>query len=118
MFPGVYMGETRAEPGLRLEGTVEEIYEDDAGNGRQAVLSITVTLLEDDARQAGDQLWWQQNYNAREPYRDRSPASLAAAMSRAMARISGALIEDIRRVLAAGKPTPIPRQDEDGTPAP
>lgn len=100
LFSGVYLGETIADPDLRLEGTVDEIYEDDAGTNRQAVLSITVSLLGQNGDDIVEQLLWQQDYSARESCSDRSPASLAAAMSRSMARISAAVIEDLRRVLA------------------
>lgn len=94
LFDGVFVDGTRADTVCRIEGLVEDIYEDNAGPGRAAVLTITVTLLRTDTPDISQQLLLQKTYSTREPFTGPAPAAMVAAMSRAMSRVSAEIIED------------------------
>ena len=100
LFDGVFVVDTRADTACRIEGLVEELYEDDTGPDRAAVLTITVTLLRTDVADMTKQLLFQKTYNAREPCGDRTPAEMVAAMSRSMARVSSGIVRDVYRKLS------------------
>lgn len=101
LFGGIFVDDTRADTACRIEGIVEEIYEDDAGQDRAAVLTITVTLLRTDTTDISQQLLLQKTYSTRELFSDHSPAAMVAAMSRAMSRVSAGIIEDVYGKLMA-----------------
>ena len=100
LFGGIFVGSTRAAAPYRLEGAVDEIFEDDAEQQSAAVLAVTVTLLADDTEAANGRLLLQKTYRVREPFSGRGAQALAGAMSRAMAAISSRIIVDVHGKLA------------------
>jgi len=84
-----------------LEGTVHAFHEDDAANGWEAVVSVSLTLAQNPNESGGRRILMQRRYSARQPCRYRTPLSLAEAMSRALAEISAQALEDIYDHLAA-----------------
>ncbi|MBI9086770.1 MAG: membrane integrity-associated transporter subunit PqiC [Desulfobacterales bacterium] len=99
LFGGIFVDDTRADTAFRIEGIVEELYEDNMGPGQTAVLSVTATLLRTDTPDISQQLLLQKTYSTREPFDGRAPAAMVAAMSRAMARVSTGVIDDVYRKL-------------------
>ena len=83
-----------------LEGTVDEFFEDDAENGWQAVLTLSLTLATTHSGKSGPRILLQRRYSARKPCRYQNPHAVAEAMSLAMAEISEKAIKDIYRKLS------------------
>ena len=86
-----------------IEGTVEEFYENDADDGWEAVLSISLTLASNRSEDAGRRILMQHRYSASRPCRNRTPQAVAEAMSEAMAEVSQRALEDIYETLASVK---------------
>jgi len=90
------------EPGtarFALEGEIEQFAEVDETEGRKAVLSVYVTLLDSSQKDASKMIVWQKNYCFAEPFAGKGPAALAQAMSRAMEKFSRQLISDLSRAI-------------------
>jgi len=80
-----------------LEGVVEEFQEVNIGESWSAVLAVNITLLDTTKVEITQRVLFQKNYRTEEPITDRTPQGLAAAMSRAMEKLSGTIITDINR---------------------
>lgn len=78
-----------------LEGMVDEVFANETADRWQAVLSMTVTLLDEAVSDTSKKILLQQTYTARVPCAQKSPQSVAAAMSAAMAELSGRICADI-----------------------
>ena len=99
-FEGVLPPGTTAAATHVLEGTVEEFYERDLPDRWEAVLSITVSLLRERDPDPTKRLLFQKVYSFTETSREKTPQSVAEAMSGAMSRATMELITDIRRALS------------------
>lgn len=82
-----------------VEGVVEEFLEWDSEALWEAVLSVSITLIRAGEPDASKKVVFQKTYRLREPCPEKNPAGLAAAMSRAMASLSGSVIEEIYAAL-------------------
>ncbi len=85
-----------------VEGTVDEFYESDEGDGPQAVMALTVTLLDTRYQDLTKRVLFQKGFRTREPMGRKNADALADAMSRAAARLSQEVIADLCRE-AAGR---------------
>jgi ABC-type uncharacterized transport system auxiliary subunit len=99
-FHGVLTPDNSLVPTHILSGWIEEFLEKDQVSARQASLRLNITLINALESDPGRRILLQQSYNAQARCEDKKPASLAEAMSTAMAQVSAAVIQDVYRVLA------------------
>jgi ABC-type uncharacterized transport system auxiliary subunit len=78
-----------------LEGAVEEFQEVDEAEAWRAALALNITLLDTSKEEITQRVVFQKNYRASEPLTDKTPPGLADAMSRAMQKVSQAVIQDV-----------------------
>ncbi|MBI4794652.1 MAG: membrane integrity-associated transporter subunit PqiC [Deltaproteobacteria bacterium] len=97
VFAAVFGYERTATPRFLLEGAVEEFQEVNAGDSWSAVLAVNITLLDTTKEEITQRVLFQKNYRAEEPIMDRTPQGLAAAMSRAMEKLSTTIITDVHQ---------------------
>lgn len=71
-----------------LQGSVEEFLEWDEGASWQAVVTVNIVLAGSAEIDAAGRILLQRRFTSREDCADRTPAAVAGAMSRAMARLS------------------------------
>ncbi len=91
------------EPTHLLQGTVESFYEQDNCEQWNAILSVTVTLVDKDQDDVSRKIALQKTYAESEQCRQNSPAGLAAAMSTAMSEVSGKIISDVHNALSGSR---------------
>ncbi len=94
IFRAVVVGDDRLAD-YRLTGIVESFLERDHDHHWEAVLSVTVTLLDKTQRPAEKQVLFQKNYLSIQPCARKHPQALADAMSTALADVSLRMINDI-----------------------
>ena len=82
-----------------LEGQVDELLDASEKDGRKAVLSLHITFLDLKKRDATEKVIFQRDYQAVEPYTEKTPAALAQGMSRAMEKISRQIILDLQNAV-------------------
>jgi ABC-type uncharacterized transport system auxiliary subunit len=95
LFSAVFSYRESREARFALEGEIEQFAEVDEKDGRKAVLSVYVTLLDSSQKDASKMIVWQKNYRVIEPYEGKGPAAFAPGMSRAMEKFSQQLIQDL-----------------------
>ena len=83
----------------QLFGFIEQFYEKDTDNQWYAVLSMTITLINKNEKDAKSQFCLQKNYKKTSPLDKKNPKSLARAMSQALSEISSLMIADIYQAL-------------------
>ena len=83
-----------------LEGSVDEFFERDTKEGWEAVLSLTITLMVENEPDITRRILFQKTYITDKACKLKNPRALAEAMSRAMAEVSGRIIQDIYDQLA------------------
>ncbi|RJP40375.1 MAG: hypothetical protein C4548_10725 [Desulfobacteraceae bacterium] len=84
----------------RVTGIVESFLEQDQQDPWQAVLSITITLIDKTQMDTSRQIVFQKNYTAIRPCHRKNPQALADAMSMALAEVSAGVIADIHTALS------------------
>ena len=94
LFTAVFGYDRTAKARFLLEGAVEECQEVNAGDHWSAVLAVNITLLDTTREEITQRVIFQKNYRGDEPLTDKTPQGLAAAMSRTMEKLSGAIISD------------------------
>ncbi len=87
-----------------LEGGVEEFLEIEEQGRRQAVLALSVTLLDSSAKNLPDRILFQKRYRFQEPLEEKTPQGLAKGLSRAMRKCSEALIRDVHEAVGSREP--------------
>ncbi len=95
LFKAVFSHLDQQEGRFVLEGGVEEFLEADDENRRQAVLALSVTLLDSSFKDVPRRILFQKRYRFQEPITENSPRGLAKGMSQAMRRLSEELTRDI-----------------------
>ncbi|MBW2059882.1 MAG: membrane integrity-associated transporter subunit PqiC [Deltaproteobacteria bacterium] len=95
LFQAVLPYDTRVAPSYVIEGTVDEFVEWDTTALWEAVMSLSITLMDENEPDISKRILFQKTYQVSEPCRERKPAALAEAMSRAMAKISAEIIQDL-----------------------
>ena len=83
-----------------LQGVVDEFYEKDTKNTCRAILTLSITLINKTESDITKRILMQKRFHASETCQEKSPVALAEAMSRAMSKISGLIIQDIYKHLA------------------
>jgi ABC-type uncharacterized transport system auxiliary subunit len=101
MFRGVFQHRSSEPSRYLLAGDLEEFREYDDKEGRWAVVSLNVTLLDTSRQALPDRLLFQKNYRSVEPIDEKIPAGMAKGMSQAVAKVSGQLLDDIFRTVRA-----------------
>ncbi len=96
---GVFLYGSSFSAPYALEGSVDEIFAWESDKAWEAVLGVTITLLARNEQDVTKKILLQKSYASRKPCEHKTPQSLAAAMSGAMADISGAAMRDIYRSL-------------------
>jgi len=94
-FKAVFSHLDQQEGRFVLEGGVEEFLEVDEGNQRQAVLTVSVTLLDSSFKDITRKVLFQKRYRFQESIVENSPGGLAKGMSQAMRKLSAELIQDV-----------------------
>ena len=100
LFEGVFSSSSSLTPSHILSGSIDEFLEWDTEGAWQAVLALSVTLVTQHQSDARDGVLFQRAYRCEETCDQKNPRALAEAMSRAMAKISTEIIEDIHSSLA------------------
>lgn len=96
LFKAVFTAEYRPSPcSYRVEGRIDDFLEEDEKNLQKAVLAATVTFLKENEADISKSILFQKRYRITEPCGQKSPRAVAAAMSKAMLRLSKMLIMDI-----------------------
>ncbi len=96
LFQAVISYNDSEEARYLLEGQVDEFLEASERDGRKAILSLNVTLLDLTKRNTAGKVIFQRDYKAVEPFPEKTPAALAQGMSRAMEKISRQIILDLQ----------------------
>lgn len=99
LFTGVFTRGNTASSSFRIEGSVDEFYEQDNNNTWMAVLTVSATLLSDNEKNKRNKLVFQKRYHSKKTCSRKTPRSLAESMSMAMAEISEKIIADVYQAL-------------------
>lgn len=102
LFQAVLSARDIEECRYLLQGGVEEFLESDEGKGRNALLVVTVTLLDLFSREVSQRVVIQKTYRCEVPISKEGAPGYAEAMSRAMSQFSTQVIADIDQVLKKG----------------
>ena len=86
-----------------VEGTVDEFFEKDGANAWEAVLTVGITLIVKDQTDISQSILLHNTYSATAICSQKNPRSLAAAMSRAMRRVSEMIVKDLYDRLVASR---------------
>jgi len=91
-FQAVTPYDSRVEPSLILEGSVDEFYERDSEDGWKAVLTVSTVLLAHPEPDVSKRILFQKTFHAVKPCKAKNLTSLSEAMSEAMAEVSAQVI--------------------------
>ena len=100
LFRAVLPYDSGLKTSFTLTGTVDEFLEWDSGEDWNALLSISVILIDNNEPDITKKILFQRSYSRKEACRQKDPRGLAEAMSLAMARLSGEVIRDIHDHIA------------------
>ena len=95
LFRAVLPNDSRFPASYVIEGSVDEFFEWDSTSVWTAVLTLSITLMAKNEPDITKRILLQETYQARETCRSKNPNALAEAMSRAMAQVSGEIINDV-----------------------
>ena len=95
LFEAVLSHDSRIPTSHILEGRVDEFFEWDAKNSREAILSVSIVLTAIEEVEVGKRTLLQKSYQRREPCKGKTPRALAEAMSHAMAEVSSEITGEI-----------------------
>jgi len=95
LFKAVASYDSRVEPSLILEGSVDEFFEWDSEEGWKAVLTVSTVLLSHPEPDLSNRIIFQKTFHTVKPCKKRNVTSLSEAMSEAMAEVSAQVIRTI-----------------------
>jgi ABC-type uncharacterized transport system auxiliary subunit len=95
-------------PTHRMLGSVDEFFEQDDEERWLAVLSVTITLLDETTAQLGGRLVFQRRYQSTKASKRKHPQALADAMSQALADVSEQIIADVCAKIGESDIDPVP----------
>lgn len=95
LFKSVFSWRDMGNTPFILQGGVGEFYESDETDGRKAILSVNITLLDTTQKELTKQIIFQKNYRCAEPVAEKTVPGFAGAMSIAVERLSGQIIADV-----------------------
>ncbi len=101
LFEAVLPYESMLTSSFVVEGSVDEFFEWDDKDSWKAVLKVNITLMAENEPDISKRVLFQKTYGKTESCKQKTPASLAGAMSLAMAEVSREIIEDIYSHLKA-----------------
>jgi cholesterol transport system auxiliary component len=99
LFKAVAPYESKVDPSLVMEGSVDEFYEWDSEEGWKAVLTLSAVLLRHPEPDLSKRIVFQKTFHAVKPCKRRNVAALSEAMSEAMAEVSAQVIRTTYQVL-------------------
>ena len=103
LFKAVVAGDSRLESAYRLEGTVDDFLEWDKKNGWEALLAVSITLIQENEPDITKKILYQKTYTSTQPCRQKNPMALSEAMSTAMSEVSKQIMLDIYSVILSSK---------------
>lgn len=103
IFKSVFSYRDFENTSLILKGGVGEFYESDEKDGRKAILSVHITLMDTTSRELTKQIAFQKNYRYEQPVMEKTVQGFAQAMSRALEKLSGQVVTDIREAISNRK---------------
>jgi len=104
LFKAVVSRNSRLQPAHRLEGTIDEFLEWDKKNGWEALLSVSITFMQENEPDISKKILFQKSYSSTQPCRQKNPMALAEAMSLAMSEVSAQIILDIYTFILSTEP--------------
>ena len=99
LFKAVVTGDSRLESAYRLEGTVDDFLEWDKKNVWEALLAVSITLIQENEPDITKRILFQKTYTSTQPCRQKNPRALSEAMSTAMSEVSEQIMLDIYTVI-------------------
>lgn len=99
LFKGVFTSSQHLHATHRIEGIVEQFFEQDDEPIWKAVLSINIILLSENEPDISQRIIFQKQYQADMPCIHHSPDGFVDAMSRAMASVSEQIVRDVYQYL-------------------
>ncbi len=103
LFKAVFTYKSHLAASYGLEGSVDEFFEQDAEDGWNAVLALSVTLEVLYEPDISKRILFQKSYRVVRPCKEEHPRGLAETMSMAMQEVSQKIILDVYTVLKARK---------------
>jgi ABC-type uncharacterized transport system auxiliary subunit len=100
LFKAVLARDNTFPPAYLLEGTVEEFLEADKENTWEALLSVSIALIDENEPDISQKILFQKSYQSSRNCREKNPQALAAALSQAMSQVSKEVINDTYKALA------------------
>jgi ABC-type uncharacterized transport system auxiliary subunit len=95
LFRGIFSYQDTDVVRLVLEGSVTEFLAVEQKDGRKALLTVYVTLLDLNQTDSTKQVIFQKSYSYAAPCKENSAEGLAAGLSESMERLSGQIISDV-----------------------
>jgi len=103
IFKSVFSYRDLENATLLLKGGVGEFYESDEKDGRKAILSVHITLMDTTQKELTKQIIFQKYYRYEEPVTENTVQGFARAMSRAAEKLSGQTTTDIYTAVKSRK---------------
>lgn len=95
LFRGIFSYQDTDVVRFLLEGSISEFLAVEQKDGRKAMLTIYVTLLDMNQTDSAKQVVFQKSYSHAAPCKENSAGGLAIGLSESMERLSGQIISDV-----------------------
>jgi len=95
IFKSVFSWRDIEQTRLALKGGVGDFYESDEKDGRKAILSVNITLMDTTQKELTKQIVFQRTYRYEEPIGEATVQGFARGMSRAVEKFSAQVIADV-----------------------
>lgn len=99
LFKAVFAFDRTLPATHSLRGSVDVFHEADQPEVWDAVIQLSVNLINENTVKAENAVLLQKRYSAREPCREKTPLALAEAMSKAVSAVSVNMMLDVYRAL-------------------
>ncbi len=103
VFKSVFSYRDPENASLLLKGGVGEFYESDEKDGRKAILSVYITLMDTTQKELTKQIIFQKYYRCEEALTEQTVQGFARAMSKAAEKLSRQIITDIYTAVKSRK---------------
>jgi ABC-type uncharacterized transport system auxiliary subunit len=95
LFRGIFSYQDTEVVRFLLEGSITEFLAVEQKDGRKALLTVYVTLLDLNQTDSTKKVVFQKNYSCAAPCKENSAEGLAAGLSESVERLSGQIISDV-----------------------
>jgi ABC-type uncharacterized transport system auxiliary subunit len=95
LFRGIFSYQDTEMVRFLLEGSITEFLAVEQKDGRKALLTVYVTLLDLNQTDSTKKVVFQKNYSYAAPCKENSAEGLAVGLSESMERLSGQIISDV-----------------------